>query len=245
MTPELAEVCGIHAGDGYLRGPDKRRELDISGSIEEQEYYNNHVVPLFEKAFDLKINAKFFPGRNTYGFVIRNKEAITKMHDFGFPYGAKSTIVSAPKKVLNSKNKEVKCMFLRGLFDTDGCLHFLKRNYGKYGIFKSTREYYPRIAIRIVSKKLFQDICTLLTNLGFNYYSNNYQPKSPNFNYCYGIYLSGTGNLEKWIQNIGFKNSCKLSRYSVWKEHGFCPANLSFEQRKQILNKQIDPNSFY
>ena len=36
ISPELAEICGIHAGDGYLRGKDHRKELDISGNIEEK-----------------------------------------------------------------------------------------------------------------------------------------------------------------------------------------------------------------
>ena len=49
----LAEICGIHAGDGYLRGGEgnSRWELDISGSVEEKEYYDLHVKRLFEKVF--------------------------------------------------------------------------------------------------------------------------------------------------------------------------------------------------
>lgn len=46
---ELAEICGIHVGDGYLRNDGRRREFDISGSIEEKEYYDWHVIPLFKK----------------------------------------------------------------------------------------------------------------------------------------------------------------------------------------------------
>ena len=245
MTPELAEICGIHAGDGYLRGPFKRAELDISGNVEEQEYYDNHVVPLFEKAFNLKINARLFPSRNTYGFVIRDRTVIAKMHSLGFPYGAKSLVVSTPKEILDSENKEVKYRFLRGLFDTDGCVNFFRRNYGKYGIFKKTRDYYPRIGMGIVSESLSKNVYTLLSELDFVCSTSTYQPKNPNYSKKYCVFLNGVINLEKWVQNIGFKNSCKFSRYLVWKEHGFCPANLSFEQRKQILNKQIDPNSFY
>ena len=61
MTPELAEICGIHAGDGYLR---KRQilktELDISGGVDEKEYYDNHVIPLFKKVFKINLKGKFF-----------------------------------------------------------------------------------------------------------------------------------------------------------------------------------------
>ncbi|MDP2906846.1 MAG: hypothetical protein Q8O03_02800 [Nanoarchaeota archaeon] len=48
LNSETAEICGIHAGDGYLRNDGRRRELDISGNVEEQTYYDNHVIPLFE-----------------------------------------------------------------------------------------------------------------------------------------------------------------------------------------------------
>lgn len=37
LTPELAEICGIHIGDGYMRRRGKRYELDISGGLEEKE----------------------------------------------------------------------------------------------------------------------------------------------------------------------------------------------------------------
>ena len=51
FSPDIAEICGIHAGDGYLRNEGYQRELDISGNIDEKEYYDSHVVPLFERVF--------------------------------------------------------------------------------------------------------------------------------------------------------------------------------------------------
>lgn len=73
-TPELAEVCGIHAGDGYLRNKNYNRELDISGSFEEQVYYDEHVIPLFSKVFGIDITGRAFPSRGTYGFIIGVKK---------------------------------------------------------------------------------------------------------------------------------------------------------------------------
>lgn len=63
----LAEIAGIHAGDGYLRNDGMRREWDIRGSVDEKEYYDKHVIPLFNHVFDLDIKGRFFLPRNTYG----------------------------------------------------------------------------------------------------------------------------------------------------------------------------------
>jgi len=126
----IAEICGIHAGDGYLRNDGRRAEWDISGSIDETGYYNKQIIPLFNSAFNLEIKGRFFPGRNTYGFVIRDKKIIRFAHEvLGFPYGNKSLKVEVPKFIL--ENKKLIPSFLRGYFDTDG--HFgCSKKYGKY-----------------------------------------------------------------------------------------------------------------
>ena len=58
ISLELAEICGIHAGDGYLRNRGNKIELDITGNLEEKEYYDEHVIPLFNKFFGLNLIAK-------------------------------------------------------------------------------------------------------------------------------------------------------------------------------------------
>ncbi|MBS3100363.1 hypothetical protein J4463_04085 [Candidatus Pacearchaeota archaeon] len=123
MTPELSEICGIHAGDGYLRDDGQRRELDISGSFEEQIYYDRHVIPLFSKEFNLKVNGRIFASRRTYGFVLRGKK-ITRFfnQELGFCLGSKSLIVKVPEQILYSDSLLIISRFLRGLFDTDGSL---------------------------------------------------------------------------------------------------------------------------
>ena len=58
LSPGLAEICGIHAGDGHLRKRGNKTELEIGGSIEEKDYYNNHIVSLFEKVFQINVNPR-------------------------------------------------------------------------------------------------------------------------------------------------------------------------------------------
>ena len=73
ISTDFAEICGVHAGDGYLRNDGKRIELDLSGNIEEKEHYDEYMIPLFSNYFKLHIKGKFFKSRNTYGFVIRDR----------------------------------------------------------------------------------------------------------------------------------------------------------------------------
>lgn len=179
---ELAEICGIHAGDGYLRNDGKRVELDISTSLEEKIYYDSHVIPLFSEFFKIDLRGKFFPSRNTYGFVIRDRKVIAKMHSLGFPYGKKSLTVRIPDFVCKSNNIGVKKYFLRGILDTDGCITFDRRYSNSYSLFKRQYHTYPRLNINTVSQGLSSDIQKLLKDLEIECWVQVYEPKAANDN---------------------------------------------------------------
>lgn len=66
LTSELAEICGIHAGDGHLRKNGK--EFEISGNYEEKEYYNEYMIPLFKKVYQIKIKGQFFKSKKNVWF---------------------------------------------------------------------------------------------------------------------------------------------------------------------------------
>src|SRR3990167_1346399 len=117
MSPELAEICGIHAGDGYFRVSERGKgEVDISGHMEEKDYYENHVIPLFNKVFNLDIKGRAF-SRGSYGFVSYRNEIRDALIGLGFPKGKKSETVRIPQLVLESKDLKIYGAFLRGLFD--------------------------------------------------------------------------------------------------------------------------------
>ena len=246
ITPELAEIAGIHAGDGYLRYEGSRKELDISGGYEEKDYYDNHVIPLFNKEFGLSIKGRFFPSRRTYGFRTYNSKPIEKLASLEFPSGKKSLTVKVPKLIYLSKDKKIICSFIRGYFDTDGCFTFFNRKGGKYySEFKKKYNYYPRIILRSVSKELIYQLFDLLKKMSFKCYICKKKIKIKNWNDAYELYLVGRSNLIKWMILIGTKNPCKLSRYLIWEEFGFCPTNLTYDQRINILEGKLNPYSLY
>lgn len=238
MTPELAEICGIHAGDGYLRIRERNKgEVDISGNIEEKEYYDGYVVPLFNKAFNLNLKGRLF-SRGTYGFVTYQKNVRDILIEFGFPHGKKSKIVKIPDLIIQSENKKMYSTFLRGLFDTDGNLYFRNRKTLKnYSSFKKQHNYYPHISFSTVSDKMSSQIVFLLNKLGFvNVHLYVYTPKKISENTRYVVYFYGVGNLLKFFNEIGSKNPIKLSRFELWKKLGYCPSKLTYQERLNMLN---------
>ena len=242
LSLELAEICGIHAGDGYMRLREGNKgEVDINGSLEEKDYYDNHVVPLFNKEFNLEIKSRFF-SRGSYGFVSYKKEIRDSLILLGFPTGKKSRTVKIPKTILESSDFGFKTAFLRGLFDTDGNI-FFRKSYNNLNNFKNSNNHYPVIRIVTTSKFLAEGVIKLLHELDilFSYYS--YDPKKSSEGRQYLLSISGIDGLERWMKLIGMKNSVKLSRYLVWKKFGFCPTNITLKQREDILNGKLDPNS--
>ena len=245
MTPDLAELCGIHAGDGYMRCRNENNfELDISGNIDEKDYYDNHVVPLFEKTFDIKIKPQFFYPRNTYGFRICKREVCEFIHAMGFPYGKKTLTVEVPKQILESRNLGIIYRFIRGVFDTDGTLSFKKRGGSGYREFLKKRHTYPTIKLSVCSKNLRDGVGLLLMKTGFQF-AFSQQKKRLGVNEAFTIELEGDQNLLLWMYNIGFKNPVKSNRYLIWKKYGFNPPYLSFEQQKETLSGKINPHNYY
>jgi hypothetical protein len=244
MTPDLAEICGIHAGDGYMRKRNKFYELEISGGFDEKEYYDFHVVPLFEKVFNIKLNAQYFKTKKTYGFRICKKKVCENLHACGFPFGKKTTIVAVPKQILESRNLDIIYRFIRGVFDTDGCLSFRMRKGSRYKKIHTLRHTLPEITFDSCSKNLRDGVSKLLIQTGFHF-SFSERCSSINKNKIYRLSILGDQNVISWISNIGFKNTLKLNRFLIWKKFGFCPSGLDLNTQKKVLFKKINPNLFY
>lgn len=155
------------------------------------------------------------------------------MHRLGFPYGKKTLIVKAPDRVLASQKSKIS--FLRGLFDTDGCITF-ERKHRKI-------HYYPRIILSTSSKSLSESICNILGDIGIKYWLQLYRHKGENNRYK--IWVRGKEEVDKWFRYVRSNNPSKLSKYLIWKKYGFCPPNTTYIQRKLILRNKLNPINFY
>lgn len=198
ITPKLAEEIGMHFGDGFLSS--HKYEYRLKGNpADEQEYYDSYIKPLFKELYNIEIFPKEYT--QSFGFEIKSKALWEfKSNVLGIKTGDKNEIFLP--EILKVNNREVICSFLRGLFDTDGCLYF-RSSYGY-------EKYYPTIALNLASKNLIKDVGEIMYMLGFNpniYFYRDYAT----------IRLNGIASLKRYEQLIGWSSQKNLKRLNDWK----------------------------
>ena len=213
LTSEVAELLGAHVGDGTLYRTNRGIVWEIRGALEEKDYYIQNICPLLNTIFNLEIISKFRNGgpNGVWGVQTTKKLIIQLFLDYGFNSGRKTHTVQVPDYIINT-NDELKKAFVRGLFDTDGCLRFDKIN--------NKPDYsYPRIEFSSASRELRNTLNTLLITLGFRTFIWNDRN-----NFC--LSTTGIKMLEKWINEIKPRNPKHLKKYYNWKEKGFYNPNM-------------------
>lgn len=227
LTKELAEFIGIMVGDGHLghyTGKDYRgrnyaiNEIKISGNKSEREYLE-YIMNLFHSLFGIKL---YYTQDTSLNAIIlrKNSKSILQFLNkvCGVPLNRKTRIVDIPEIIKNSDDS-IKCVFLRGLADTDFSVTFQNRTNKGHN--------YPVIKGGFKSKMLIKDLENLYYNLGFKYcvvYNLKVRDKKiEGYHTINCIYLNGRKNFEIWINRIGFSNPKFKRKVNKWLEDGVCP----------------------
>ncbi len=242
-SPEIAEICGLIIGDGWIQ---KRGcSLFITGDItEDREYYDNHLSNLFSKTF-LKTKPKLFPYWKVYGLGIYNKEVINKLIDLGIQPGKKVYTAKIPSWSFDSK--EISASLLRGLFDADGSI-FCGKSYGKYAKgFRLSYHHDMRLRIGSASKQLCEDIKKLGKNIDLEFVGprlikGKFSNKRNNHNF-YVLELNKDSSIINFFEkSVIPKNSKHTTKYKIWKRFGFCPpkTNLKETVDRKVVLKYVD-----
>lgn len=211
VTEDLAYLCGILAGDGYLAPEeDKKHKYNLiccGHPVDEKEFYIQIICPLFYKLFN--INPKL---KSCSDGTIRIHFGSKAIHSLltqviGLPKGKKYLSLKIPDVFLSDKKFTIS--FIRGVFDTDGCISFKKRG--------RDYPYYPVICLSQKSRKFVEEISEVLKSLGFRFSKPyHYKVKDERFKKGYSIInrieLLGEYNLSLWMQTIGFFSPKHLSK---------------------------------
>ncbi len=209
MNPELAEICGIIAGDGHLSryiSPKRTHyKISIFGHREDDREYFSYVQKLFFRNLGKELRLK--ERENHIELRVNSKKILEKFENIGIPVGNKSGIVKIPESI--KKDLNLSLNFIRGVADTDFSLIFRKRK---------TIKSWPRITADIKSKQLIYDICEILRIVDIKvagpYTRNRVRNESPYT--AYQIDINGHENFQKWMKLIGFRN--KKHRIKIGRE---------------------------
>ncbi|MEK6890149.1 MAG: LAGLIDADG family homing endonuclease [Nanoarchaeota archaeon] len=238
LTPELAELTGIMAGDGNIYSKNNRYEICVVGdAIKDYDYHKEHIRNLFEKSFNIipitKIR-KFKDGRQCIVTKIESKSIVSFMiNEIGLPKG-KKTNISIPK-IIREANNDIISKFIRGIADTDFTIHFKNRKNKKGKI-----NYYPLIVGNFSSKALVEGLKELLMKINLHSHIEKRIKTNEENNKKYSSYavvITGKKNLLEWMNNIGFANKRHYIKFLVWKKIGYCPPNMEIIKGEEILKR--------
>lgn len=212
---KLAYLSGVLAGDGsiYTR-PEKYDYIIkcVGNPKDEQEFYTEVVGPYFRNCFGFIPKIKLQDSGTTFGFVVYSKDIFQYLTKFvGLPNGKKYSNLRIPQ--LFAYNHEFMVNFIRGLFDTDGCVCFKKRYKDK--------PYYPVISLGSKSAVLIREVSCALKQLGFSVVETyDYKVKDSRldggFSVISRIELNGQNNFRRWLNIIGFlspKHQAKIKKF--------------------------------
>jgi hypothetical protein len=236
IDEDIAEIIGMHIGDGCISVNKRYSEYYLGGDlIEEREYHDKWVTPLFNKKimiplYNKKVNYKEHPKVGIYGFHIFDKKIVELFKSFGITSGSKINI-RIPLKI--RKNKGLYKRFLRGLFDTDGTIYFNKNTSKKKPINNQ-----PVIKLGTVSKELCLQILDLLKKEGLHPRLKKPYKGKKDKNKVYTVVIYRRGDINFFINNIGFKNPKHYTKWRIYKKFGFCPSKTTIKKRYEILKKK-------
>lgn len=214
LNSKTAYVLGMHVGDGTLYRTQRSIVWEVRGSLCEKDYYNLSVAPLLNSIFGTNLLPKFRSGgkNGCFGIQTTNKIITSFFLDAGFLPGKKTHTVRVPDYIKDS-DYNIRRAFVAGLFDTDGCIRFEKKN-------RNLQYNYPKLEFSTVSKDLHDDLFSMLVELGFKCYK--WKSTSD-----YKICLAGIHNLEKFMLEVAPKNKKHLNKYGFWKSHGYYRAGVA------------------
>jgi len=198
---KLAEFLGILTGDGFLSYTPTTIALGVVCNPDEEEYLTEHVAVIFEEIFDVSYN---ITERERALRLRAYSDKFEELVDLGIRPGKKSPKI--PDKIKN--DLEYVKSFLRGIFDTDGCVFWDERE-----IYNKP---YPRIQITTISPKFGRELEKILKELGLNPTRRERDKNGyPGTDFCCEVELYGFENLDKWNNKIGSNHPDKFKKLNA------------------------------
>lgn len=197
-SAELAEFLGIMQGDGHLA----TYQVLIATNSETDVKHARFVGRLGKKLFGIAPRISTRKDEKTIRVVFSSKNMVASLKKFGMPIGNKLDHgLSIPKWIAAST--KYKKAFIRGLFDTDGCL-FLDKHRTKHKLYE-----HIGWMITSVSPHFREQIVQTMYELGFR---PSCQPSQ------ISVFLRRQVDIRRFFDEVGSSNKKHLDRYHSFQQ---------------------------
>ena len=192
---KLAEFLGIMFGDGHL----SNYQIEVTTNSSTDKNHAFYVKRLTEKLFGMKCTISVKSEEKTIIIKTSSKNLVNFIHKLGMPIGNKiQNNLKIPLWI--KQNTAYLKAFIRGLFDTDGCIYCDNHK------IKDKTYQHLGWTITTYADKLKKDLLFYLKELGFSPTHTKNQKS---------IYLRKQKEIDKYFHTIGTNNPKHLKRYKT------------------------------
>jgi len=156
---------------------------------DDRPHYEQRVGPFFLFLFGISPSMRLMRETGVYGFQIWSDNLVQFKKELGLPLGRKKDF-RIPRTIY--EKEEWQRAFLRGLFDTDGCL-YIQNKRGKP---------YPRIEMGTVCEGFAKEVRLMLVSLGFKPTIHREKRGKYGWQDFWRLRMNGYREAEKWFSEV-------------------------------------------
>jgi len=196
FSQNLAEIVGIIMGDGCLYLDNRGKYQTIIAFNKEERQYLFYVKGLLEEYFS---PYRFCITEIKDEFLLRNNSVFVgnRLIQTGVKVGNKvDNRVTIPGWIMVKEKYIIR--FLRGLFDTDGCVY---RKYNNYA----------QIQIKLAGEQTIRSVCEAFAKIGYS--PSRIQKEVNRGKESYKFYLIRQKEIEKFFEEVKPRNLKHVGRF--------------------------------
>lgn len=203
LDADVAELLGIHAGDGYISCGVWGIRCNVQDAKMEQRILNlSRDVLGVEPCVSVR--------ESTFEIRSGQKQAVRFFLNYGFISGKKAYTVRVPCRIMHASDAEIITAFLRGLFSSDGSFSFQKRDNS------------CRVDLSVRSKPLRDDFVKLSSKIGFSFHQCDANRVKKGFTAkSSGTFFNANLTSKKcvldWMNRVGTLCDSHLRKFETWK----------------------------
>lgn len=200
-TEALAELLGVMFGDGHLA----QYQASVTTNSKTDFEHALFIVQQFQKIFSLTARLRTHKVKNYLTITVSSRRLVILLSKLGMPIGNKiEHHLTIPPWI--NQTKRFQRAFIRGLFDTDGCVYADKHTINN--------KCYIHMGWTITSyaDTLIAGIVKLLGELGYSPTHRNSQRS---------VFLRKQKEVIKYFNEVGSHNPKHLARFTAF--HGRVP----------------------